>query len=98
MTTVREALEQYARTDYYLWLCHPHGQQSDPTKRAKDALLELDALEPVVKELVEALKKIRHALRTDNSQQEWGDSAADADAIAAEALSKAQALLVKESE
>lgn len=40
---VRAALEVYARFDFYIFLFDPIGQQTDPTKRAREALAKLDA-------------------------------------------------------
>jgi hypothetical protein len=33
-----EALQVYSRPDFYLFLLDPIGQQTDPTRRAKEAL------------------------------------------------------------
>ena len=34
----REALEQYANPDFYMFLMDPIGHQTDPTEKAKKAL------------------------------------------------------------
>lgn len=41
---VRELIQQYARPDYYHFLLDPVGQQTDPTKRAKEAMVLLDTI------------------------------------------------------
>lgn len=40
-TVVLDALQVYARPDFYLFLCDYIGRQTDPTRRAKEALAAL---------------------------------------------------------
>lgn len=42
MSHVKAAIEQYANPGFYMFLLDPVGQQTDPTRKAKEALELLD--------------------------------------------------------